>query len=108
MEVKIIPVATELHSEQGGDGGQLLGTEQPEAESLSMLLGEASVSSSSSMKISPPLGDRERMLGLLPEVISPEKPAVYRPFKQSKFLQLTQKSITKEVDGKSLGNHLRL
>lgn len=48
------------------------------------------------------------MLGLLPEVISQEKPVVYRRFMRSKFLELTQKSITKEVDGKSLGNHLRL
>ncbi|KAK9105914.1 hypothetical protein Scep_022758 [Stephania cephalantha] len=50
-------------------------------------------------------GDREALYGPLPELISPEKPALYRQFKLSEFLR---RFVTKELDGKSLINYFRL
>ncbi|KAK9276741.1 hypothetical protein L1049_006277 [Liquidambar formosana] len=49
--------------------------------------------------------NREGMYGPLPELIMPEKPAVYRQFIYSEFMK---KFFTKELDGKSLPNFYRL
>ena len=49
--------------------------------------------------------DRERMFGPLPELISPEKPAVYRHFTYVEFMK---RFFTKELDGKSLRNYFKL
>lgn len=48
--------------------------------------------------------DRESLFGPLPELLSPEKPAVYREFK---YLEFMQKFFARELDGKSLQNYFR-
>lgn len=50
-------------------------------------------------------GKREELYGPLPELISPEKPALYRQFTFSEFMQ---RFFTKELDGKSLKNYFRI
>ncbi|KAK9749301.1 hypothetical protein RND81_02G116300 [Saponaria officinalis] len=50
-------------------------------------------------------GNRENLYGPLPELISPEEPALYCEFKLSEFLT---RFFTKELDGKSLVNYFRL
>ncbi|EXC16424.1 1-aminocyclopropane-1-carboxylate oxidase-1-like protein [Morus notabilis] len=50
-------------------------------------------------------GDRKRMFGPLPELISLEKPAAYRQFKYPEFIQ---KFFSRELDGKPLRNYFRL
>lgn len=48
---------------------------------------------------------RENLYGPLPELISTEKPALYRQFTYSDFMR---RFFTKELDGKSLINFYRL
>ncbi|PON81785.1 Oxoglutarate/iron-dependent dioxygenase [Trema orientale] len=48
---------------------------------------------------------RDKVFGPLPEMVSPEKPAVYRQFTYSEFMQ---RFFTKELDGKSLRNYFKL
>lgn len=48
---------------------------------------------------------RENLYGPLPELISAEKPALYRQFTYSDFMR---RFFTKELDGKSLINFYRL
>ncbi|KAA8532511.1 hypothetical protein F0562_032673 [Nyssa sinensis] len=50
-------------------------------------------------------GIRENLYGPLPELLSPEKPALYRQFT---FLDFIQRFFTKELDGKSLINYYKL
>ncbi|XP_074279936.1 1-aminocyclopropane-1-carboxylate oxidase homolog 4-like [Silene latifolia] len=50
-------------------------------------------------------GNREDTYGPLPELVSPEEPALYQEFKLSEFLT---RFFTKELDGKSLVNFFRL
>ncbi|KAI3431225.1 uncharacterized protein J3R85_007959 [Psidium guajava] len=48
--------------------------------------------------------DCESSFGSLPELVSPEKPAVYRQFKVGDYLKTF---YTNELDGKSLKNYFR-
>ncbi|XP_010270531.1 PREDICTED: 1-aminocyclopropane-1-carboxylate oxidase homolog 1-like [Nelumbo nucifera] len=48
---------------------------------------------------------RGNLFGPLPELVSEEKPALYRPFQFSEFMR---RFFTKELDGKSLINYFRL
>ncbi|KAM1608242.1 hypothetical protein ACFX13_020848 [Malus domestica] len=48
---------------------------------------------------------REDSYGPLPELVSPEKPALYRPFTLSEFMQ---RFFQKGLDGKALLNHFEL
>ncbi|XP_059655348.1 1-aminocyclopropane-1-carboxylate oxidase homolog 3-like [Cornus florida] len=50
-------------------------------------------------------GARENLFGPLPELVSQEKPAVYREFVYADFMG---KFFTKELDGKSLTNYYKL
>ncbi|GMN38468.1 hypothetical protein TIFTF001_007695 [Ficus carica] len=50
-------------------------------------------------------GKREDTYGPLPELVSPEKPAVYQQFTFSEFMR---RFFTKELDGKSLKNYFRV
>ena len=47
-------------------------------------------------------GKREELYGPLPELVSPEKPALFRHFTLSEFMS---KFFTKGLDGKSLINY---
>ncbi|KAJ0039171.1 hypothetical protein Pint_22378 [Pistacia integerrima] len=50
-------------------------------------------------------GDKDSLCGPFPELISPEKPAVFRPFT---YMDYMRRFFTKELDGKSLVNYYRL
>ncbi|KAF5450337.1 hypothetical protein F2P56_030697 [Juglans regia] len=50
-------------------------------------------------------GIREDLYGPLPELISPEKPAIYQQFTLTDFMT---RFFTKELDGKSLTNYYKL
>ncbi|KAH9621298.1 hypothetical protein KSS87_013289 [Heliosperma pusillum] len=50
-------------------------------------------------------GSRENTYGPLPELVSPEEPALYQEFTITEFLK---RFFTKELDGKSLVNYFRL
>ncbi|KAK1380637.1 1-aminocyclopropane-1-carboxylate oxidase-like [Heracleum sosnowskyi] len=50
-------------------------------------------------------GDRENIYGPIPEIVSSEKPPVYRNFSLTDFVT---RFLTKELDGKSLINYYRL
>lgn len=50
-------------------------------------------------------GDRHSLFGPLPELISAEKPAVYKSFTFDEFMT---RFFTKELDGKSLINFFKL
>jgi hypothetical protein len=50
-------------------------------------------------------GTREDLYGPLPELTSPEKPAIYRQFTLTDFMN---RFFGKELDGKSLINYYKL
>lgn len=50
-------------------------------------------------------GNREDTYGPLPELVSLEKPALYKPFTFSEFIQ---RFFKKELDNKSLVNYFKL
>ncbi|XP_043705798.1 1-aminocyclopropane-1-carboxylate oxidase homolog 1-like [Telopea speciosissima] len=50
-------------------------------------------------------GNREDLYGPLPELISPEKPALFRQFQLGEYMK---KFFTKELDGKTMVNFFRL
>ncbi|CAL5430603.1 unnamed protein product [Camellia sinensis] len=49
--------------------------------------------------------NRERLYGPLPELVSPEKPALYQQFTLSDYMQ---RFFSKELQGKTLTNYYRL
>ena len=49
--------------------------------------------------------DRESLFGPLPELVSPDKPARYRQFTMSDYMQ---RFFTKELGGKTLTNYYRV